>query len=489
MKYKIVFVCLVGIVFNYNLFCSIDDESSDLNKNSTLTESEDPYLVYNPEKFGIDENYIKRITRIKNLKTYNDEIDIHNITYNTNVSLRFPFTFIPFGGVNLGFNNTSHYGFRGFDIGFLYKMETLLRGTASFTTLNSFTSTGSFITFTQFDIYPDFSKDKKIKIYNNASIYTTAPQFSFLKDFHASSGGYIGRLFKRLKIDQTNYNKTGFSYGAGIEVVLPFKDIVSDTSIAVDYNFTDTILTDPYRIIYPADEKNIQKSELYINIMETLTFSMQKQDKALLLGEIVRVYGMASFPLLKDGFDRTPELNLKISNVYTKKIYKDFALKTRILGGLNFNSRENLSGDGMVRGLNKGDFTGFTYLLANIDLLLPMVNININSAADVVFRQKVNFIMYLALFIDGGIALNNDTLSINNCEFEYTNNYLKEYRLYFPDSDNYFNYSFTAGGGLRIYPYFLHFMVRLDIGINLLDTIIYKNAPHVELTISLNDVF
>ena len=48
MKYKIVFVCLVGIVFNYNLFCSIDDESSDLNKNSTLTESEDPYLVYNP---------------------------------------------------------------------------------------------------------------------------------------------------------------------------------------------------------------------------------------------------------------------------------------------------------------------------------------------------------------------------------------------------------------------------------------------------------
>ena len=91
MKYKIVFVCLVGIVFNYNLFCSIDDESSDLNKNSTLTESEDPYLVYNPEKFGIDENYIKRITRIKNLKTYNDEIDIHNITYNTNVSLRFPF--------------------------------------------------------------------------------------------------------------------------------------------------------------------------------------------------------------------------------------------------------------------------------------------------------------------------------------------------------------------------------------------------------------
>lgn len=482
------FVFSILFIIFYNAQASESSLSKVLQKYTALTEEENPYAIYNPEKFGIDEIYAKRILRERNPVFHINEIDIHNISYNTNISLRFPFTFLPFGGVNMVFGNSSHYNSRGIDIGFLFRMETLLSGNMAFTALNSYTNTGSFITFTQIDFYPDIMKEKRFKLYTNLNVNTTAPQHYFLGGYHASEGNYLGRIFKRLKMDKTNYSRTGFSWGAGTEVTLPFYDITSDTALRLDYSYTDTILPSPFKIIYPTEVKEVKESNLTVNIMETLTFSLQKQEKILLTGNLLRVYLSGAFPVIKADNNFTPDLSMKISNVYTKKLFRDFSVKTRAIAGVNYNNRENLSGDGMVRGSARGSFTGLTYLMANLDLLIPLLNVDLYSAVDVQFKNKVNFAIFFALFFDGGVSISSDNLKINSLEYSYKS-YLKDHRVYFDDGSHFLDYAFTAGAGIRVYPYFLHFIVRLDVGVNVLESIIYKKQPTIELTISFNDVF
>lgn len=465
---------------------------------STLTKEEDPNDTIPPEKYKLNEQYPTLINRIRKPLFFIEELDIHNITYNTNVSIRFPYTFVPFGGLNMiPAGSSSLYGSRGIDFGFLFRAESILNGKVSFTALNSFTSIGSLITLAGIEMDPGFTSDNRLRFYNNAALYTTAPQHGLLYDFYNPSKAYLSKAYKKLfheklNVQLTDYNRTGLYYIAGFTYLLPLHDIMSNTAIKLNYSYTQTKLLSIFTKVdeYPPALEYVDQSDITISLIENINYSRLKQEKAVLTGYDINFLSQFNLPLLKEGYDRTPDFSFSLKGLYSKRIYKDFTLKTRLVGGYNYGTRENLSGDGKIRGVGIGDFTGFGYAFANIDILVPVVNINLYNVADVTLRQKVNFIIFFALFADGGVAISNDSLRVNSYDFDYSeNNYLKDNRLNLPDGKNYLNYAFSAGGGLRISPYFLHFLVRIDVGVNILEAVLEKKSPSVEITLSLNDVY
>ena len=92
-------------------------------------------------------------------------------------------------------------------------------------------------------------------------------------------------------------------------------------------------------------------------------------------------------------------------------------------------------------------------------------------------------------FTDAGIAISKDSLKLSNIKFVHTTSEITGIKTYFDNTDIYGNYAWTVGAGLRIYPAFVHFIVRVDVGVNVLESIVFQRSPTVELVLSLNDLF
>ena len=114
--------------------------------------------------------------------------------------------------------------------------------------------------------------------------------------------------------------------------------------------------------------------------------------------------------------------------------------------------------------------------------------IDLYDTANYTHRQKVTYLMYVNLFVDGGLAFSNDDMKVRDYEYLEKNTYLKDFRCYLDDK-NYFTYALSAGAGITFVPYFLHFVVRIDVGVNILEPILEQKAPSIGLTVSFNDMF
>jgi hypothetical protein len=138
--------------------------------------------------------------------------------------------------------------------------------------------------------------------------------------------------------------------------------------------------------------------------------------------------------------------------------------------------------------ITESTISGFGYALANIEASIPVMYIDLHDTANYTHRQKVTYLMYLNLFVDGGIAFSNDEMKVRDYEYLSKNTYLKDFRCYVDDK-NYLTYALSAGGGITFVPYFLHFTVRIDVGVNILEAALEQKAPSIGLTVSFNDMF
>lgn len=457
---------------------------------STLTPEEDPFIHYKWQLFWKDHDYEQNLVRNRHPFFFIEELDIHNITVNSNVALRTPFTQIPFGGLSTVLNSDTKHSARGFDFGFYFRMEHLLNGRLMLSALNSFSFNGSFLTLLGADVYPLF-ENRKLKLSLNGSIYTTAPQYQLMAERNSKLGSMISKITDKLNLDFHTTNKTGTNFIAGVEYLFPFA-ITSFSALKLNYEYTDAKLVDEYSNAYPAKKAVIQESTLFLSFVERITIDMQKQDKTILTGNYFSLTASIDLPLLnapKQGRKIfQPDFSIIVADSFSKKLYKDYAVKARAIAGYHYNYRTNLSGDGGVRGLSIGDFTGFAYCIANFDILLPIAYVDLYRSAAVSFPKKVNYLIYLSLFFDGGIAFSNDSLRLRGNDFNFGKKYLEGKRFYIDDS-NYLNYAFSSGIGLNIVPYFLHFIVKIEVGINILEPILTHQAPSVGLTVSFNNMF
>ena len=238
--------------------------------------------------------------------------------------------------------------------------------------------------------------------------------------------------------------------------------------------------------------KDLNEDFLSLGIAAKASFDTRRQEKALRTGNLLT--GSLSFdlPMVESDYYKNqafiPQFSINATDVYCKKVYKDYAIKARAFAGYNFGYLTNLSGDGAVRGLSLGSFSGFGYALANIEASIPVMYIDLYDTANYTHRQKVTYLMYVNLFVDGGFAFSNDDMKVRDYEYLEKNTYLKDFRCYLDDK-NYFTYALSAGAGITFVPYFLHFVVRIDVGVNILEPILEQKAPSIGLTVSFNDMF
>jgi hypothetical protein len=467
----------------------VDTTQEDTFYVSTLSEEDDPFAHYNPRLFWKSNGYQKTLVCNRIPFFFIDELDVRNLTLNTNVSLRTPYTQIPFGGLSAVFNGSRH-GARGLDFGFYYRDEHLLDGRVMLSALNSFAFNGSFYTLVGVDVFPG-SEERKLKLMANMAVYTTAPQYGLMSERNSKIGGMLAKITDKLGLDFSTVNKTGFHFMFGGEYELPF-DIYALGALKFNYNHIASRLVDEFGKDYPAKSESLNEDFLSLGLVVKATRDTRKQEKALRTGNLLTGSFSLDLPLVESDYYKNqafiPQFSINATDVYCKKVYKDYAIQARAFVGYNYGYLTNLSGDGAVRGLSLGSFSGFGYALANIEASIPVMYIDLHDTANYTHRQKVTYLMYLNLFVDGGIAFSNDEMKVRDYEYLSKNTYLKDFRCYVDDK-NYLTYALSAGGGITFVPYFLHFTVRIDVGVNILEAALEQKAPSIGLTVSFNDMF
>lgn len=480
------------IVTAENAADDIDDNTDDVQifYISALSKEDDPFAHYNPRLFWKSDNYQKTLIRNRNPFFFIDELDTRNLTVNTNVSFRTPYTQIPFGGLSTIFNSSRHHTARGLDFGFYYRDEHLLDGSVMLSALNSFSFNGSFFTLIGADIFPGI-KDRKLKLLTNMAVYTTAPQYELMAQRNSEVGTMLSKVTDKLGLDFSLVNKTGFTFMFGAEYLFPF-NICALGAVKFNYHHITSELTNAFGSEFPANSKDWNEDFLSLSIAAKVKYDTRRQEKVLRTGNVVTGGFSLDIPLVESDYYKNyqfvPQFSVTASDVYCKKVYKDYAIKIRGLAGYNYGYLTNLSGDGAIRGLPLGSFSGFGYALANVEASIPVMYIDLYNTADYTHRQKVTYLLYVNLFVDGAVAFSNDEMKIRDYEYITENTYLKKFRCDIDDK-NYLTYALSAGAGITFVPYFLHFVVRIDVGVAILDAVLEQKAPSVGLTISFNDIF
>jgi hypothetical protein len=452
----------------------------------TLDPSNDIYYGYVIKKYKISKEYIEALQWNQRIEFFIDDFDKYNFRKNTNILPWFPFVFTPYSGYN--FN-------RGFGLGFLFRADNIANSRIDFSAATSFEQKGKF--WQDFNIeYPGLLKSNRLRLFWTFAVSTTYPQFASSLSYYDSSNAIINifnKVWRKLGFYFTDFNETGLYFVSGFDYRIPKIEVNTITSFEFNYKNYSGIL-DHWDDIYPA-MRNVSHSDFSFNIKEELRWSKMKPTTTIPVGN--ELTGSVKFYLPTNVGPLNSEFRFKskIEDRFTKKIFREFAVRARAILFGNYNISDDYSGDPYIRGFLTGELTGFCGLLANLELYIPLVNIDIKTAGNLVLNRDAKFLLYLVLFADGGFTIDNydyitETYPISERHKVWTQekqdeNHLRQFWLV----DNYYiTPAISAGGGLRLYPYFLNFIVKFDVAVNILKAA-YEKDGLVEITLSFTETF
>ncbi|HOV12875.1 MAG TPA: hypothetical protein PK771_01210, partial [Spirochaetota bacterium] len=236
-------------------------------------------------------------------------------------------------------------------------------------------------------------------------------------------------------------------------------------------------------------EKKIDQSNLLFFVQENIIWSKIKQTHTVPVGNELsmnfKFYIPTGIGLIGKNFSFTGNIEEK----YYYKFYKEFFFKFRSILSLNYNNSNDYSHHLFVRGIKNNENTGFFNFITNLEMYFPVVDINMWGSASISFTTLAKFVLYLNIFVDFGLSIDNfDYYLENSLIRDFYPDKNSNYPFYYITDNYYFTPILTVGGGLRIYTYFLPFIIRVDVGVNLLKAII-KQDPTVDVIISFNDMF
>ncbi len=492
----IFFLVINTLAFSQDMTTDINDATSDMYKDFTsLSSKVDTFRDFKSKYFKTTPEYALYLKRFSHIYYFVDELDKYNFRNNTNVTLWVPFYFAPAGGFDIMNGSDTAHNSNGVNIAFNYRLYNLFNNKITFYAVNSSTQNGNFNNLTGLDIN-NVDKEGRIRLFESINVFTTGLNYNIFNSFNSNQAIsknvfiVIPKAFKRFNLDLTPYNETGFDAITGIDYRIPKIEVNSISTIKLNYSYTDSILKKVDAVTFPFEAETLYRHRLTLHLIEKAVWNKQKPGNTYFTGNYLSATADFGIPLYDTFNSGKFTFRGQIEDKYTKNLFnKDFFLRGRGLIGINYNISDNLSGDGFIRGLSKHDFTGFIYFVGNLELSLPAVYVNLSAAADVPFKKKANFLLFLTLFSDFGVAVENYGYQINGSYTRYTEDYLKDYRLKLFGDNIYLNYAWTAGGGLRIYPYFMHFIIRFDVGVNVLESILTKKSPSIEFVLAFNDMF
>jgi len=458
-----------------------NDATSDnwLEKYLTLDLSDDLYYGVFVKKYRLDENYIKNLKWNNKINFYVDKIDQNNLYQNTNISFWLPHIFMPIGGYSYN---------RGFDIGFLYRLNNINNSFMNFTTATSFGQNGKFWQHLNYE-NQNILKDKRLKLFITLSFFTTFPQYQSKLFSNSKDNPFLSifnSIWDKLKINFTDYNETGLYFIAGGDYRIPKIDINWTTLVELMYKYDASIITK--FLENSLEEKSLDNHNLSVVIREDFLWNKMRNSSTIPVGNELKASFKFYLPTGIGGLSKDFRFKSRIEERFTKILFRDFALKLRALVFANYNISEDYSGDPYIRGYFDKELVGFFGVLFNFDFYIPVMNVDITEAGGIPLLKDAKFLLYFNIFLDGGFTIENWDNILDN--FLYDQNRTKE-----PDTFQITlgeNYSFipalTVGAGLRIYPYFLNFIIRLDFGVNLIKAIVYQK-PNVEFVFSFTDIY
>jgi len=502
--------------FTINLFSASDptsdkkktEENNDwVNNYINIDPTDDLYHGYKIKNHKISKKYVENLVWNQEMDFYIDELDRYNLRKNINTLPRFPFVIMGIGGFATG---------RGFDFGTLFRADNIANTQLALTGGNIFIQEGKLWNFLNIE-YPAFL-DGRLKVFGTGAFFTTYPQYasrlsSFAgSDVYWSNGelksNYIMKLFnkvwKTLDVNFYPQAETGINFAGGFDYRIPLVELNTITSFELTYKYDHVRLENINKRSYDFGECDnefineipVNQSNFGFNIREELRWNMLKQTSTIPVGAYLSYAAEFLLPTTIGEPNGQFRMKNRIEVKYTKKLFREVAGRARLIMAANYNLSEDFSGDPYIRGLANQELTGWFATFLNLELFIPIINIDMKQAASIDFTRDAKFLLYLVLFSDLGFSIENYSFLLDNAYERYPKESIKNAlfpfnndKQYHIKDGHYFLPAATAGGGIRIYPYFLNFIIRFDVGVNILKAAIEKSGECVELVFSLSEMF
>jgi hypothetical protein len=272
------------------------------------------------------------------------------------------------------------------------------------------------------------------------------------------------------------------------------------------YKYDHLRVGDIYGSSYEYDEEEkeelpqqilIDQSNLSFNIRQEFRWNKLKQTSSIPTGVYLSFWSKFYLPTTIGVPNDTFRFKSRLEGRFGYKIFREFAVRARILLGINYNISEDFSGDPYIRGLADQELTGWFAFLGNIEAYIPVVDVTMKAAADKPFKRNAKFNLFWTLFLDGGFTIENYNYYLENFIERMPRENIKNSIVYgdpfgqtFLGKENYLLPACSVGSGIKIYSYFLPFIIRLDVAMNILKAAIYQDASEsVEIVISFSEMF
>jgi len=394
----------------------------------------------------------------------------------------------------------------------LYRWDNIFNSRVDFTTATSFEQKTK--VWQHFNVeYSGLLEDSRLKLFWTYSLFSSYPQYqSALNYYNAGSAvGLFNKIWNKLGIYFNDYFESGMYFVSGADFRIPKLEINSITSAELSYRFASAVISkwagftgagalisespDSFFVnslgglgsLVPV-EKVLYMHNLSLNFKEEIRWSKIKQTTTFPVGNVLsgsfKFYLPTKIGILNDDF----RFKFKVEDRFYHKFFREFAFKGRLIAFVNYNINDDYSGDPFVRGFVSKELTGFTGLLGNIELYIPVLNVDIKEAGNMPLKKDAKFLLYLVAFVDGGFTVDNFNWILENAYLDSKRS--QQYNNYQANLGNnfYLTPAISAGGGVRLYPYFLNFIIRLDVSVNIIKAA-YFNQSTFDLLISFTEMF
>ncbi|OHD14028.1 MAG: hypothetical protein A2086_06285 [Spirochaetes bacterium GWD1_27_9] len=478
-KYFLLFYSLLSLSFLFTE--DLTKDNYNFLKDYIYLDPSDDFFA-NLKNYKISKDYVKSLIYNKNIEIFVLDFDNYNLTKNTNTLPYFPYIFAPYGGFITN---------RGFDLGFLYRMENINDSKANLTFSTSFAQNGYFYQNISLENFLQIT-NCRFRIFNTFSFFNSIGQYNAALNYDYSNNSLLNtsnKIWKTLNINFSQRGESGFNFISGFDYRIPLAEINTINYFEFFYKYIDKEY-DGLETASNGDTKpreiTINKSNFFLNIASELRFARLKKSTTIPLGNYLSLGVKLFLPWQKEYFNKNFGFKAKLEERFYYKFYKEFAFKFRSILFGGYNISYNLSGDPFVRGIKSNDFSGFFALIGNFDLYLPAISVYMKESMAVEFKNEAKFVLYINIFADFGLAIENYNYVLENLTYRKQNQ--KSSLAYLIKDDFYFVPALSAGGGIKIYCYSWPFIIRFDVGADMLKAII-KQEANLEFVVSFNDMF
>jgi hypothetical protein len=481
MKRRLIYLSLCILISLNCLFATGSTVSDNTVDNNTLDDyitldaSDDIYRNVQLKGFKPNSDYLKGLRFRQRLVFGIERYDRLNLRANTNVLPRFPYLFMLTGGYSSG---------RGIEAGFLFRADNLANSRVVLTAATAF-GTRSGNNFLLGVEYPAILPEDRLRLFGNIYVTDSSSAY-FLQEKSLTFSGFntYGSGYSLASV--------GFNVVTGATYRIPTIELQAGGSIDFMYRHN-------YRLRDPVTdvESAISVNNFGVVAGIDVDWNQQKQTNTIATGNDISLDLNFYIPTTIGDLHSSFRFQSVIEERFAWKFFREFALRFRGILSANAALSGEWSGDPWVRGLAGQELTGWFALLGSVELFLPLLHVDMKSALTIPFSQDAKFILYWVIFVDGGFTIENysyplagDIIRASRQDIKNSLSASDSQGQALLGSGHYLLPAVTVGSGIRIYPYFLPFIIRFDAGFNILKAAIYQDVGECfELTLSFSETF